>query len=430
MEPRTLAGRYELTQRIGSGGMGTVWRARDVTLGREVAVKVLHEGLASDTAFAERFRREARNAAGLAHPNIVTVYDSGEHEGVPFIVMELVDGESLHARVQRDGPLPVREAVRIARAILGALAHAHARGLVHRDMKPGNVLLAGDGEPKVADFGIAKGLGDGADLTRTGSVLGTAAYLAPEQVWGQEATPASDLYAVGCLMYACLCGAPPFEGDSPVAIAVRHTRDPVPSLRARRPDLPLAIEQVVLRVLEKHPARRFASAAEMDAALAEPASITLPASAPTLVAPPPDATAPLPGTEVLPARRAPPSPAGRVLAVLAVLLLAGAVTWLLTAYLSNRGPGFLQGPLPTEAPAPTPAPTPTPTPTVAPTPAPTGPVLRLPGIDLGSPDEDDFDTPEPDDTPEPGAEETPPVAVPGPFETESPASEGSPSPST
>ncbi len=240
MTPRTLAERYELSSKIGSGGMGTVWRAKDKTLDRDVAVKILHEGLASDAIFAERFRREAKAAASLAHPNVVTVYDTGEDDGIPFIVMECHDGESLHTRLHRDGALPAEDTARIGRSVLAALGHAHSRGLVHRDMKPANVLLdTTTNEAKVVDFGIAKGIEDtGGGLTRTSGLIGTAAYLSPEQVSGKNATPASDLYAVGCLLYACLVGEPPFGGGSPVAVAMAHVRDHVPPLRDRRPDVP------------------------------------------------------------------------------------------------------------------------------------------------------------------------------------------------
>ena len=185
---RTLAGRYELRDRLGSGGMGTVWRAHDATLGRDVAVKLLHEGLAADTTFAARFRQEALSAARLTHPNVVAVFDAGEEDGVPFIVMELVEGPSLHAILHERGPLPVAEVARIGVAVASALAHAHGRGLVHRDMKPANVLMdQASHEPKVADFGIAKGLEDSGGLTRTGGLIGTAAYLSPEQVSGHPA---------------------------------------------------------------------------------------------------------------------------------------------------------------------------------------------------------------------------------------------------
>jgi serine/threonine-protein kinase len=408
MESRILDGRYELSERIGSGGMGTVWRAKDSLLGRDVAVKLLHDSLASDASFAERFRREARNAARLAHPNIVTVYDTGEHEATPYIVMELVDGESLHARIHRAGPLSVADAVHVTRAVLAALAHAHTRGLVHRDMKPANVLIAASGEVKVVDFGIAKGIEEGTSVTRTGALMGTAAYLSPEQVEGRPATAQSDLYALGCLMYAALCGSPPYEADTAVAVAMKHLHDPVPSVRARRPDVPATLEAVITQALEKDPPRRFQTAAQMDVALRGISPRSLPDTAPTVVMPAAEATVVQQGTEVIATQgkgRArggrPYAPrSGRVLGALAALMLVGAAVWLLVAYMSNRNPGSLNAPLPsdqtsqspvTQAPttAPTPSATPPPVATAAPTP------LQLPGLKLGAPEQTASSTPEP-----------------------------------
>ncbi|MGH2758938.1 MAG: protein kinase domain-containing protein [Actinomycetota bacterium] len=375
MEARVLAGRYELGVRMGSGGMGTVWRARDRTLGRDVAVKLLHEGLAADTTFAQRFRQEALSAAKLTHPNVVAVFDAGEHDGVPFIVMELVEGPSLHGILAKNGALPVAEVARIGRAVCGALAHAHGRGLIHRDMKPANVLLEeASREPKVADFGIAKGLEDSAGLTRTGGLIGTAAYLSPEQVSGRPATPASDVYAVGCMLYASLVGEPPFGGTTPVAVAMRHLNDPVPNLRERRPDVPEAFASVVHRALEKDPARRFADAQEMQRAISDtglgggpPADLDVAATVPVV------GTGPLPArasTERIGARaaRGHGSPrAVRVLAVLSALLIAAAAVALAATYFRNRQPDT-RAQIPTAAPTlepSTPAPTPQPSPSPA-----------------------------------------------------------------
>ncbi|MEX0875517.1 MAG: protein kinase [Actinomycetota bacterium] len=378
MTPRTLADRYELSSKIGSGGMGTVWRGRDKLLDRAVAVKILHEGLASDAIFAERFRREALAAASLAHPNLVAVYDTGEEDGIPFIVMEYHDGESLHARLAREGALPAEDTARIARSTLAALGHAHSRGLVHRDMKPANVLLdAKSDEAKVVDFGIAKSIEDtGGGLTRTSGLIGTAAYLSPEQVSGQNATPASDLYAVGCLMYACLVGDPPFGGGSPVAVAMSHVRDPVPPLSARRPDISLDLEAIVLHALEKDPLRRFSSAEEMDAAIAATGLDRRPSTEPTLYAAP-IAVAAAPtvaagsygaeparsGTEVIerPAKQQGPG----ALAALTAFLIAAAIAALAVLYLQNREQVPLEGQLPTPTVAPA-----TLSPTLAPTEAP------------------------------------------------------------
>jgi eukaryotic-like serine/threonine-protein kinase len=399
MTERTIAERYRLESKLGSGGMGAVWKAHDELLDRTVAVKILHEGLAEDANFAERFRREARNAASLGHPNVVTVYDTGE-EAVPFIVMEFVDGESLHRLLSRQGPLPVEDTARIARSVLAALDHAHSRSLVHRDMKPANILFdSSSGAVKVVDFGIAKGLEDTSGLTRTSGLIGTAAYLSPEQVSGHDATPRSDLYAVGCLLYCCLTGEPPFTGSTPVAIAMRHLNDPVPSLRARRPDVPQELEAVVMRALEKDPARRFSSAAEMDAAVAATGLDRRPASAPTVLAAPAASTVAMrqhpvagrPGTEVLQASR--PVPAGgsnRWLAVLAAFLVAAAVGTVVVLWMQNRVPALVEvSPLPAATPTLTPTEQPTPTEepkktdeAVVPT---ASPCANLPGLQLPCP---------------------------------------------
>ncbi len=355
MESRTLAGRYELKERMGSGGMGTVWRAHDTTLGRDVAVKLLHEGLAADATFAERFRNEALAAAKLTHPHVVAVFDTGEQDAIPFIVMELVEGPSLHTILIGHGPLPVDEVARVGRAVSGALAHAHSRGLIHRDIKPANVLIDNASrEPKVADFGIAKGLEDTGGLTRTGGLIGTAAYLSPEQVSGQPATPSSDIYAVGCLLYACLVGEPPFGGETPVAIAMRHVHDAVPPLRDRRPDIPERFAGIIHRSLEKDPASRFPGAAHMKAAIE---GTGLGGGSPTDLAAAP--TVQVVGTAPIPVRTptqrldrpAPAAPkAARVLAAVSALLIAAAAVWLAATWLSARGTGELQGPLITQAP--------------------------------------------------------------------------------
>lgn len=387
---KVLAERYELAERIGSGGMGTVWRAHDSKLGRDVAVKLLHEGLAADATFVERFRSEARAAAKLTHPNVVAVYDTGEHEGIPFIVMELVEGESVQALISRVGPLPVEETARIGRDILSAIGHAHDRGLVHRDMKPANVIVdESSREPKVADFGIAKGLEDTGGLTRTSGLIGTAAYLSPEQVSGKSATPASDLYAVGCLLYACLAGQPPFGGATPVAVAMQHLNHPVPLLRQRRPDVPGAFEGVINRALEKDPARRFASARQMAEAIAATGLGGVPAA--TVIEPVTVPVGSAAGTAPIPVRtqtqriqrpKPPPSRAGQVLAGLTAVLVLAAASWLVSMAMQNRQPPETQPALtlgPTLEPS-TPAPTPAPTPEPTEEPVPTGDCVDLPGV--------------------------------------------------
>jgi eukaryotic-like serine/threonine-protein kinase len=267
MAPLVIGGRYELVQRLGWGGMATVWAGEDLILGRPVAVKVLHEGLAQDVGFRGRFEREAHHAALLSHPNVVTVHDSGQEDETLFMVMELVDGRSLRSILSSAvGPVAVSHAVRLGRQVLAALAHAHARGIVHRDIKPANILIDNEDVVKVADFGIAKAAEDTTDLSPAGMVMGTAAYVSPEQAAGRAVTPASDLYSLGCVLYECLACQPPFVGPSVLAVALQHYNDSPPPLRSRAPAAHPAIERVVMRALEKDPARRFESAAEMDEA--------------------------------------------------------------------------------------------------------------------------------------------------------------------
>ncbi|MFC8721809.1 protein kinase [Kitasatospora sp. NPDC057198] len=295
---RALNGRYELGEILGVGGMATVYRAVDHQLGRQVAVKVLNGGLADDPRFAERFAREARSAALLAHPRVVTVFDSGVDQGSPYLVMELVHGATLGRVIAEQGVLPVERAVGTAAAVLDALAAAHDQGLVHRDIKPGNVMITQDGGVKVVDFGIARvGSSSGQQLTQTASVLGTAAYLSPEQATAGQVDGRADLYAVGCVLYEMLAGAPPFTADTPVAVTFKHvTEYPVP-VSAHRPDVPPALDAAILRLLAKHPAERPAdarsAAAELLAAVpAAPADRTAQLlGAATQVLPPVPATA-------------------------------------------------------------------------------------------------------------------------------------------
>lgn len=262
----TLAGRYRLEERIASGGMGSVWRARDEILGRAVAVKLLREDLAGDPAAARRFRREALTAASVSHPHMANVFDYVEEDRHPGIVMELVEGETLAARLEREAQLPPEEAVRIAMAMLDALDAAHRAGIIHRDVKPGNVMLERGGAVKVADFGIARVAGD-ATLTQTGLIFGSPHYLAPEQLRGETPTPAADVYAAGVVLYEMLTGRRPFEGDSPIAIATARLAADPPPPRAHRPDLRPALDAAVMRALAREPDARFSSAREMRAAL-------------------------------------------------------------------------------------------------------------------------------------------------------------------
>jgi hypothetical protein len=239
----------------------------DETLGRHVAVKALRRELADDPTFLERFRREARAAAGLSHPGVAGVYDYGELGGQPFIVMELVEGETLAERLAARGRLRWREAFAIGEQVAAALAAAHAHGLVHRDVKPANILLGRDGRAKVTDFGIAQAA-QAATLTRTGMVLGSANYVAPEQAKGGQVGPAADLYSLGCVLFEAVTGETPYRGGNAVAIATQHVSAPVPDPRERRPDLPPAAAALIVRALQKHPAGRFPSGSAMAAALA------------------------------------------------------------------------------------------------------------------------------------------------------------------
>ena len=262
-----LGGRYRLIRLIERGGMAEVWEGRDEILHRPVAVKVLHPALAGDEQFKERFRLEAVAAARLAHPNIVSTFDTGIDGDVAYIVMELVTGAPLRDVIRADGQMPLMRAVAIAAAVADALDYAHEAGIVHRDVKPGNILLGDDGRVKVADFGIAKAAAD-RDLTATGTVLGTAKYLPPEQLQGHTQDRRSDVYGLGVVLYEMLCGKPPFTGDTDMAVAYQHAHaDPVRP-RQLRPEVPRRLEAVVLKAMAKDPGQRFATAAEFRRALA------------------------------------------------------------------------------------------------------------------------------------------------------------------
>jgi serine/threonine protein kinase len=254
-----IAERYELLEICGTGGMSTVYKAHDQLLERNVALKVLHPHYGDDEEYVERFRREARAVAQLSHPNIVTVIDRGEADGHQFIVFEFIDGENLKELVGRTGPLPVRRAIELAVAVAEGLAFAHEHGLVHRDVKPQNVLLNGDGEAKVTDFGIARSLDVEHGVTQTGTVMGTSNYLSPEQASGKQVTPATDVYSLGVVLYELLTAEVPFPGDNFVAVAMKHLNDPPPDVLERRPDVPLRLASAIDRALEKDPARRFTS---------------------------------------------------------------------------------------------------------------------------------------------------------------------------
>jgi serine/threonine-protein kinase len=261
-----LGGRYRLVELLGQGGMATVYRASDAQLGREVAVKVLRPEYGSDPGFVARFRQEAQAAASLSHPNIVSVFDFGIDAGGPYIVMEYVDGEDVATLLARNGPLPPRQAARLAAEVAHALAAAHTRGIVHRDVKPGNVLVSADGRVKVADFGIARALAD-ARLTLPGVTLGSVHYMSPEQALGEQATEASDIYALGVVLYELLAGRRPWEGDSAGAVAMARVSAPPPRISAIRPGVPATLEAIDLRALSPDPAGRFPDATAMAQAL-------------------------------------------------------------------------------------------------------------------------------------------------------------------
>jgi hypothetical protein len=397
---RTIAGRYRLLEPIARGGMATIHRAHDERLRRDVAVKIIRPDLAEDPVFASRFAQEALRAAAIAHPNAVTVLDSGRDGSTQFIVMELVDGPDLAALLRRERRLQPRRAATIAEEVASALAAAHARGIVHRDVKPGNILLGSDGRALIGDFGIARAAGD-PTLTRTGVTLGSVDYFSPEQARGEEATVASDIYALGVVLYEMLTGRRPFHGETAYQTAIsRLTREP-PPLAALAPDVPDGLAAIVRRAMAREPRDRYATAAELrdslaawratDATQAAAAAAAVAApSPPTRVAdavatlPMPMATtaadryprAPLDRPVAAPRRRALPAwllPATVTIVALAVIGFAGAT--LLDALTGGDESGgalsvATSTPSLTSSPSPTPR-SPTPSPTATPTPSPT-----------------------------------------------------------
>ncbi len=310
---RTLADRYELLGHIARGGMADVYEARDTLLGRRVAVKVLHSQFSSDEAFVKRFRREAQAAANLSHPNIVGIYDWGQEGSTYFIVMELVDGRSLRDVLREEGPLLPRRAVEISAEVAAALSVAHRSGLIHRDVKPGNILLTADGTVKVTDFGIARAWDDSSELTKTGSVIGTATYFSPEQAQGAPADERSDIYALGIVLYEMLTGHPPFSGESPVAIAYQHVSSMAAQPSLDNPDVPPDLDGIVMRALDKNPELRYQTADDLRQDLLlylrgeTPAVVPAP-EAPTQVIPPAPVPPPTATPDEIYRQVAPPEP--------------------------------------------------------------------------------------------------------------------------
>src|SRR3954452_6428764 len=343
-----LRGRYRLEERIGSGGMSTVYRAFDETLERWVAIKILPQTREAAPVQLERFRREARTVARLSHPNVVTVIDAGEDDGHPFIVFEYVDGDTLKALIKRGGPLPVVEAVAYAIEIGRGLMAAHSERLVHRDVKPQNVLIDPDGRAKVTDFGISRSL-DSDGLTATGRVLGTTDYVAPEQALGEDVTEQSDVYSLGICLFEMLTGKVPFTAESQVGVAMKHVRDPLPDVQSLRPELSSARAAIVERATAKETRNRYADAGEMvddlERALgieAARAGATNGEATSVLRALPSDAG------NVAPGRRRKPRPIW--VGILTMLVAAAAVAAVLL--LTTRGSSDAGGKASTPAPAP------------------------------------------------------------------------------
>src|SRR4051812_37559005 len=341
VEGRLFDGRYRMIRRIGSGGMARVFLAEDVDLHRDVAIKILHDRYSEDAQFVERFAREARAAAGLNHPNIVAVYDRGQADGSYYIAMEYLDGETLKDVIIREGRLPERRAIDITLQLLAALRFAHRREVIHRDVKPHNVMVLRDGRVKVADFGIARA-GD-SEMTEAGSIVGTAQYLSPEQARGQHVGPESDLYSVGVVLYEMLTARVPFTGDPAAPTAMNHVQETPAPPRQIVPSIPAELEAVVQRAMAKDPARRYHSADEMGMdldrvrkglgvtqATASMAATEYAAAGRTMVAPPP------PTSGSYPATQAPPPPR-RTWPWIVVLVLLAAIAGLAAYLFLNLG---------------------------------------------------------------------------------------------
>jgi serine/threonine-protein kinase len=270
MVGQILGGRYEIIAKLGSGGMSHVYQARDTILSRIVTVKILRCDLAEDKDFVRRFQVEAQAVASLSHPNIVSIYDVGQENGLPYLVMEYVEGLTLKEIIQKEGPLSPAETVNLGVQVCAALAHAHEKGIIHRDIKSHNILVTPGGRVKVTDFGLARVLSiPSATVTRSDTVMGSVHYLSPEQARGEEMGPKSDLYSLGVVLYEAVSGRLPFQGDNPVTVALKHVQGLLPALRKDNPAIPQRLEEIIFKALAKDPSQRFQSAREMQQALSE-----------------------------------------------------------------------------------------------------------------------------------------------------------------
>src|ERR1700722_3665318 len=329
-----LSGRYELVHLVARGGMAEGYRAHDRLLDRPVAVKVLFPELSIDRTFVERFRREAQAAANLSHPHIVPVFDWGEDNGTYFIVMEFIDGRPLSSILRTAGPLHPDRAAEIAADVALALDYAHRHGVIHRDIKPGNVLITDEGQVKVTDFGIARAVNTDESLTQTGAVMGTATYFSPEQAEGLGVDPRSDIYSLGVVIYEMVAGRPPFTGDSPVSVASKHVREQAPAPRTFNPSVPPDLEAIILKCMDKSPEYRYATGADLRVDLLRFHEGRAVGAGP--VPPGPNVTAThtqaLPQVQPLVPEDDEPSRTGPYVAILIVLLIALAVV---LAFLGN-----------------------------------------------------------------------------------------------